>query len=524
MTNRRYILFLVLLCAAVLQVSAVTQRGYVKTIARPDHPSERVNGVLIRVQGARNTVQSRDSGTFAILMPDLQNGDPYALSRVYISGYVPAEQELIGRQMPCSDRVPLVINLVNQQELLREKQAITERAMMQMEKRFAERNKWLEEQLAAKVLTEAEFNERLMKLTDRYDRFEPLANAMAETYARTDLDNLDELSGKINAAIEAGDWREAGRLMSRKDNLDKREQQIRATDRQLAAAQTVIDSSQNVLNERKRLNDAQRRELAEDLYRMYSICLMRFDNDSAGIYIERRAQLDTTNVDFQLQAGQYVRDMMADSKAAMAYFRRAYRIAESLYGEQSGQMSTVCHETGITYKLLADTTAAMTWLKRALSIRETIRGKESPAVAETLNSLGELYRMTNDMKRATECFKRSLKIREKHFGPNSLQAATGKNNLAYLYAKQGKTTQAERLFKQVYAILSNHPEASKVNLAKLLTNLVAVEYMSGNYPAAIEYAEQSVALCNKVLGERHPLTHSAIKMQQEVMKKSTEIQ
>lgn len=513
MNNQKYkhiVLTLALALSCFLPMQAVTQQGYVKTIARPQKPSERLEGVLIRVQGAHNTVQSRENGEFAILLADLQNGDPYALSRIYRSGFVPAEQELIGKQIACSDKVPLVINLVNQAELLREKQTIADRAMQQAEQAYAERNAWLEQQLAAKILSEQEFSSRLAELVKRYDRFGPLVDAMAETYARTDLDNLDELSASINAAIEAGDYEEAERLIMQKESLDEREQRVRDADWLLASAQAVIDSAQLALDNRKILNNRDRREVADDLFRMYSICLARFNNDSARLFIERRAQIDTLNIDYQLQAGQFVKDVMRDYPAARVYLERGYRIAETQYGEQSGQMATTCNELALLCKWQGMLDDAFLWGKRSLTIREQLNGKNSSVVAEALSTLGELFRARKDWKNTLDCHKRALKIREKHFGSNSAQTATSKSNIASVYVQQNKNlAQAQKFYKEAYAVYSADVHTPKWQLADFLNNLGVVAYKSGNYTEAQDYMEQAVAIYREVLGINNSKTQQA---------------
>ncbi|MBQ7531312.1 MAG: tetratricopeptide repeat protein [Paludibacteraceae bacterium] len=513
MYNHKYkhiVLALTISLLGFVPVHAVTQQGYVKTIARPNRPSERIEGVLIRVQGAHNAVQSRENGEFTILLSDMQNGDPYAFSRIYRSGYVLAEQELIGKQMACSDKVPLAISLVNQAELLREKQAIADKAIEQAERAYAERNEWLEQQLAAHVLSEQEYNRRLNEMVQRYDRFGPLVDAMAETYARTDLDNLDELSASINAAIEAGDYEQAERLMMQKESLDEREQRVLNADRLLASAQAVIDSAQLALDNRKALNNRDRREVANDLYRMYSICLMRFDNDSARLFIERRAQLDTLNIDYQLQAGQFVKEIMRDYPAARTYFERAYRIAETQYGEQSGQMATTCNELALLCKWQGRPDDAFMWGKRSLTIREQLTGKNSIVVAEALSTLGELYRARKDRKNTLDCHKRALRIREKHLGSNNVQTATSKGNIAGVYVQENKNlVQALKLYKEVYAVYSADAHTPKWRVADVLNNLGVVAYKTGNYAEAQDYMEQAVAIYREVLGNSNPKTLQA---------------
>ena len=85
---------------------AITQEGIVRTIARKGQSGQPIEGAVIRLQGSHNKVASRENGDFSLLLHDLQNGEAYAFASIYKSGYEPAEQELIGKRLPCSDQVP----------------------------------------------------------------------------------------------------------------------------------------------------------------------------------------------------------------------------------------------------------------------------------------------------------------------------------------------------------------------------------------------------------------------------------
>ena len=495
-----------------LSAWAVTQEGVVKTIARKDKPGTPVNGAVIRVKGSHNAVQSHANGDFSLLLYDLQNGDPYAIASIIKSGYEPAEQELIGRRIPCSDRVPLEILLVSRMELMQEKEAIAAKARENVERYYQTRMTDLEEQLAAKQLTEAEFNRRIEELEGQYERFEPLLQAMSDKLARTDYNRLDSLTARIQQAIEEGNPEEAERLVREKGDLEQREAAIREQEQQIEKAQQTLDEAAAQLDKQRALTAQQKRDLADDYYRLYAAFLSRFRNDSANLYIRKRAALDTLNVDYQLQAGQFVKEIMADYPAARMYFERAYRICETQYGEQSGQMATTCHELGAICKLQGDLDGAATWYQRSLTIREKIRGKNTPAVAETLNNMGELYRAKKDLKSAFDCHKRALKIREKAFGANSIEVAESKNNLAGVLLQQGQTDKARVLFIEARDAYTANPKTPPCCIADICTNLGVVDYRAKQYEDALRNFEQALEIYTKVFGSSHPLTRNAQKL------------
>ena len=491
---------------------AVTQEGVVRTIARKGKAGTPVEGAVIRLQGSHNKVASRANGDFSLLLYDLQNGDPYSIASIAKAGYEPAEQELIGRRIPCSDQVPLEILLVSRLQLMQEREAIETKARENVEIYYQARLDSLEQLLAAKRISEAEMSAQKQRLESQYENFEPLLQAMSDVLARTDYQRMDSLTALMQQAIENGNPEEAERLLREKGSVEQREAVLREWGKNIQALQQEVNKNQAEYSKQKR-------QLEEDCYRMYAACLTRFQNDSAAFYIQKRAALDTTNVDYQLQAGQFIRDIMADNQTAKMYFERAYRICEVQYGEASGQMATTTSELGLLCKRQGHLDEALEWYNRSLPIREKIRGKNSPAVAEALNNLGELYRAKKDLKKTMDCHKRALKIREKHFAANSLEVAESKNNIAGVWAQERQWEKAQALYQEVHEVYASQACTPQQLIAKNLTNLGVIAYALGHYDYAQANLEQALEIYRKVLGDNHPQTRSTAAMVQTIQTK-----
>ena len=498
----------------------MTQEGKVRTISRKQTPSIPIDGAVIRIRGSHNAVQSRENGDFSLLLNDFQNGDPYAISAVIKAGYEPADQELIGKKIPCSDKVPVEILLVSRAQLMQEKEEIAAKARENVEIFYQQRLAELEQQLEAKKLSEQEFHARLDQLEGQYERFEPLLEAMSDKFARTDYGRLDSLTSLIQEAIEPGNPELAERLVREKGDLDAREKAIREQEQQINRAQQTLEEAAKRLDEQREVTAKQKRELAEDYYRLYASFLSRFQNDSAAFYIQRRAALDTMNVDYQLQAGQFAKDILADYPLAQQFFERAYRIVQAQYGESSPQMATTCHELGALCRLRGKADDAMKWYERALTIKEEVRGKDSPAVAETLNNMGEAYRSLKDLKQAMSCHQKALKIREKAFGANSLEVAESKNNIAGIHYQNKQYDKADKLFRDVQAIYESNPKTPAIRLADNALNLGGTAYQQGRYDEALKAFEKALERYTQVLGSTHPRTKNAAAFVQAARKKT----
>lgn len=484
---------------------AITQEGIVRTIARRGQSGLPVEGTVIRLQGSHNKVASRSNGEFSLLLHNLQNGDAYTIASIYKSGYEPAEQELIGKRLPCSDQVPMEILLVSKIQLMQEREAIETKARENVEIYYQAKMDSLEQLLATKQISEAEMAKQKQRLESQYENFEPLLQAMSDVLARTDYQRMDSLTVLMQQAVENGNPEEAERLLKEKGNMDQREAVLREWGKNIQALQKEVDRNQEAYYRQKR-------DLEDDCYRLYSACLTRFRNDSADYYIQKRASLDTLNVDYQLQAGQFVMKIMADYPLAKMYFERAYRICETQYSEMTGQMATTCNELGLIAKRQGDLEGAMVWYKRSLMIREKIRGKNSPAVAEALNNLGELYRAKKDLKKAMDCHKRALKIREKHFNKNSLEVAESKFGIAGVLYQQGQLDKAAALWEEVCNIYTNNPKVSQPRVAAITLNIGGVYFQKGDYQQAEQQFEKAVEIYSKVLGPNHPDTQNALRI------------
>lgn len=484
-----------------LSCMAITQEGNVRTIARKGQSGQPIEGAVIRLQGSHNKVASRVNGDFSLLLYDLQNGDPYAIASIYKSGYEPAEQELIGRRLPCSDQVPVEILLVSKVQLMQEREAIETKARENVEIYYQVRMDSLEQLLATKQISEAEMAAQKQRLESQYENFEPLLQAMSDVLARTDYARMDSLTTLMQQAVENGNPEEAERLLREKGSMEQREAVLREWGKNIQALQQEVDRNQAEYKKQKR-------DLEDDCFRLYSACLTRFQNDSANYYIQKRAALDTLHVDYQLQAGQFVMTIMADYALARMYFERAYRICETQYGEMSGQMATTCNELGVICKRQGDLDKALLWHNRSLAIREKIRGKNSPAVAEALNNLGELYRAKKDLKKSMDCHKRALKIREKQ--DNSLDIAESKNNIAGVYYALGNMDKARQMWLEVLEVYAGNPKAKLANVAKTTFNIGGIYFNEGKYIEAEPYLADAVEKFKKSLGEKHPDTKQAI--------------
>lgn len=210
--------FISILCAFILLPITIfaqtpTQKGYVKTIGRPNKPGVMLSGVMIRVRGEVNAVVTRETGEFHLPMVGKKEGDAIVLVSVQKSGYELKDRGLIGRSQVFSTKVPLEILMVDLKQLETDKRRIENNAYRVAETNYKKKVRVLEQQRDEGAITTETYRTELSDLQQKYENYMSLIGDMADRYARTDYDQLDSLDREINLCIEEGELDKADSLI-----------------------------------------------------------------------------------------------------------------------------------------------------------------------------------------------------------------------------------------------------------------------------------------------------------------------
>lgn len=479
-------LYFVFICLFVSHIAlAITQQGHVRTISRPNHPSENLEGVLIRVRGNHNMVMSEQTGDFVILMQELQNGDPYTLSAVMKSGYQLSEQDIIGRPQAGSDKVPLVLVMVSTTQLQEEKNAIAAKAREGIERFYTEQFAAIEKALSQQRLTKEQYEQRIAELDDKLMRSEQQIEQMADRYARTDYSLLDSVAGLIQSAIEQGDLEAAERMILRKGSLSDRRQ-------------LIADMQRDVL--------AQEQDLKQDYYHLYGIALCRFQPDSAMHYLKLRADIDTTDAEAQLDYAKFLNEYFRDKKEeAWRYTQLAERQVIKTDGEHSMLMFRVLNEKGQYQCLKQDYAHAITTWRQAVDLSVEIYGKDHKYTATRRVSLGASYYGQKKYKEAKKQLNEALRIYHLAGQEDAVSEANALNNLAGVAFAEKDYAEAQVLFEQAVTLLKSISPNNTI-LPSTLANLATTCTHIGDNEAAQRYYQEAYSVARRIFGEKHAYT------------------
>lgn len=475
-------------------VFSQTQSGVVRTVARPDQPSQKLQGVVVRPQGDFNPAMTDENGTFEILMPGQKNGAAFALAGVNKGGYELREPEMVGRQLSFSTSVPMEIIMVSRRQLQRDKQRIEQAARENIEKFYEQQLNALNEQLTQAKLSNQEYEAQLNQLEQQYDRFEPLIDQMAERYARTDYTTLSPADSLIQQAIEQGDLQLAQERILAKGDPNQREKKMQRI---------------------RRMAEAQRDELAADYYNLYAIYLSRFENDSALSFIVRRAMLDTTNAQWQIDAGNAYDKMSRNYEQALILYRRALRYAIANEGPQSLRAAQAHNNVAFALVNLTRYKEALPEHLQALQLYEKLFGSQHEMTAARNTNVGTNYHFLAQLDSAQYYFKQAEQI----YSELEKDPETMSKNIPMLHAQllnnQGAiyftTRQFDGAYERFYKALQILPEGqAEGDRVTILSALGVVCYHQEKLDEARAFWSQAYDLSLRIYGADHPTTQELV--------------
>lgn len=497
---RLLILIPILLVCATL--NAQTQEGYVKTLGRSNQKGKPLSGVSVRVKGEHNPVLSKEDGTFAMLNVGAKDGEAYSLQEVTKKGYELNEPDIIGRQFAFSEGVRLTIVMVSSAQLQADKQRIENNAYRVAERNYKSKLAELEKEKDNNAVTADEYRQRLEDLQDGFERYQLLIDGLAEHYAHVDYDLLDEKGQEINSCIENGELERADSLIRVLFNpitaLERNKEALSRLNKQIAEANQVIDKASEEMSAILR----QQEKDAEYLYQLYTIALSRFDKEKDKFYIVTRAELDTTNVNWQTEAGTFLNNFF-DSKQALVYSKRAYRCAL----EQNGRYdynTARCLSNLIS--CIADNDTKFEYIKDAFEIADSIGAYGFTKVRNSLYvSLGTIAHSIKDDSLALMAFSAAKENLEENY-PNSEMLYTIYNNM-------GVTC---RSLKDYDASLEYHKKALDIALSRYQDNHYKVGWAYGRiaetlifmkrYQEAQTYLKKALESVQPMYGDSHRKT------------------
>ena len=501
---------LILIClAAAFTLGAQTQAGYVKTIGKPGKKGVALSGVTVRVKGEHNAVVSKADGTFAMSMPGKKNGQAYTLQQVQKNGYELNEKNVIGRQYAFSTTVPLTIVMVSSSQLQADKQRIENNAYKTAEKNYQTKMAKLEKQLKDKSISEDQYRADLQELQDKFEKYQTLIDELAEHYAHTDYDELDEKEVEVNILIENGELEKADSLIHTLfdpvDVLKRNKEALARLDQTIIGAQGILNQANTDLAAVLR----QQEKDAEHLYQLYTIALAQFDNEKASRYIQTRAELDTTNFSWQNDAGRFIHEYQADYKKAFSYYNTALSQAIKQCGEFSLWPAVLSNNLGLLYYSMGEYSKSLELQTKANNISSQV-GAGSDLLAMVSNNTGLVYMSLGDYSKAQSYFLKALALQEHEPSLSTFFISRIYNNLGQSYSEQGKFDKALDIFKRNLYSFDLEPGKENYEVSLCYNNIGGVLLNQGKLSESLDYLFKALAIQERLFGKIHTIVSTTL--------------
>ena len=491
-------------CAIALGAAAQTQQGYIKTLGKPLKKGEALSGVTLRVKGEHNTVVSQKDGKFTIPMPGKKGGEAYTLQQVHKNGYELNDQSIIGRKFAFSTTVPLTLVMVSTAQLQADKQRIENNAYRTAEKNYKAKISRLEKDLKSKTISEEEYRASIQDLQDKFERYQSLIESLADHYAHTDYDELTSKEAEVNLLIEAGELEKADSLIHTMfdpiDVLRRNQAALEGLNQTIADAKGLIEQANADLVAVIKQQDRD----AEHLYQLYTIALAQFDNEKASRYIQTRAALDDSNIEWQNDAGNFICNYIADYSHALKYYQRVFTLALQQDGEQCYWCATAYNNIGEVYESQSDHDTALQYFQKALRIQQSIFGESHPDVAMSYNNIGVVYYDKEDYDTALQYYQKALEIQKAVLGESHPDVALSYNNIGGVYAYHNNYDTALQYHQKALEIQKSVLGENHPSVALSYNNIGYVYDSQGDEATALRYVQKALEIQKAVLGENHP--------------------
>ena len=494
-------LILLTLCTIFTWVCAVaqTQTGIVRTLEKSKRPSQGIDGVTVEILEYPNSIVSKKGGKFSFTLKNKKLGDAFKVSRVTKKGYTLVDKHLQGRKFSYSQTVPIEIVMVSDKQLANDKKQIEDKALAKAKKTYEAHIAELEQQFEKKTINEKAYYAERERLLNNYDNYIKLIDEMAERYALTDYKGLSDINREILECIENAELERADSLINSKGDFNQREQELRSQMEFNKVTAELLAQSQK--DAEFKLND-----LAQDYYNKFTILAANYKNDSAAYYLERRANLDTTNIEWLNDAARFIEQYFANHSVALRYYQIGLNQSLTQFSEQNDWSAIFYNNIGEAYLNKVEYDMALKYFSQALEIQKKLHGTEHPIIANTYNNIGEVYYSTGQYEKAFDYHTKALEIREKTLGKEHSHTATSYGNIGKIYDVKGNHEKALEYYNIALSIFENALGEEHPLTATSYACIGITLAEKGEYDKALFNALKALNIFEKVLGTEHPTT------------------
>ncbi|MBO7541250.1 MAG: tetratricopeptide repeat protein [Bacteroidales bacterium] len=482
-------------------LQAQTQSGVVKTRGRMVGgklvPGTPLTGATVQVDG-RQAILAKD-GRFSFPVKD----GKFTIKSVIKQGYSLIDAEACRNYNYSKNPLTIVMESPEQQQ--QDKLTAERKIRRQLQDRLREKEDAIEALLEQNRITEEQYRKQLQELYSEQQNNEKLIADMAKQYSELDYDQLDEFQRQVSYCIENGQLAKADSLLRSQGDMNKQvEESLKAG--------AALQQQRDQLKKAEAVHAAKVEEMARRCYSFYEMFLLQHQNDSAAHYLELRASLDTTNVEWRLDAGEFWLNYFGNINKAWGFIHTASRHVRTQTHIKPSLVSQCYNDIGYLYMIKNDKQKALEYYKYALDNQLKHFGEDDVAIGLYYNNIALVYNYMNDTPNSKLYFKKAIDNWEKNSQEGSV--AVGYSNLGQLYINEKDyDTGLKYLLQSISFFEKNDDETSKYYRINNYTNIAQAYFDLHEYDVSKDYVQKALKTAHEIFGESHTYIAKLLYMQ-----------
>lgn len=473
-----------LLFISISSFGQIFQTGVVKTRGRM------VNGKLVPGSGLPNaTVQLNDRNVVSKGMRGIfsfpARGKSYLVKSVTKKGYQLVDQEVCRNYKYSADTLYLAMETPEQQQAdrLAAERKIRRNLQQQLRKK--------EDEIDSLKVSQQEKDSLLSILYLQHGKDEKLISDMARRYSTLDYDQQDDFYCQVGSFIENGELHRADSLLRTRGDINAQVQAVIQHGK-------AIHEKEEELQFAKVVHKTDIDEIAHRCYCYFETYSGQNQTDSAAYYIELRAKLDSTNAEWQNDAGEYIWEYyhLANYMHAWRYFIKA------LENSSSGSLTSIkvlCN-LGKVYTFLENDSMAIRAFDLALDMVLTHSNGSTLILPVIYESIGNLFIQMGNYQDAINYYEKALILYSRLYGNDHYSIANTYCRLGNAFFLIEKYNDALKYEFDALEIIHNIRNISGKNLLKEIYAFIGDIYQGKKEETlAYSYWEKSLKIRAELL-------------------------
>lgn len=500
--------FVVCLLASVSAMFAQKQHGYVKTRGRlrangTAVPGTRLSGATITFRG-NNSAVSGTNGAFAFAVVN----NTYCITNVRKNGYQLYDFDLLGRNYRYSSNDLLVV-MDLPENVLADRLESEKKIRRTLRRQLQDTEDEIETLKEQNKITEEQYLKQLEELYAAQEKNEKLIKEMAERYSTLDFDQMDDLQRRITAHIQNGDLFLADSLLKTKGDMEERKARLVQNGAIIAANAEDLRKRQKNQEKSEALYAKELEDFSIDCYSRYEIYKMQHNNDSAAYFLKMRADLDSTNVKWNLNYADFCRIYLEKYEEAEKYIQRTLR--QAIRSQSVADQIECYNSLAIIESSLANYQQALAYIdniEKVMTENDIYDIKTDVVVA---TSRGNIYRKEGQYELADRYLRNVATLIENKSDSVSIQLlAKTMGNYANFCISVERYQDALDVYKKIMPLIESKDSMITPLIITTETNIGNAYYLLGQYEEALIWLEKSLKQARELYGYIHSEVASSL--------------